>query len=385
MTHSPKIIKSTWPYFKKLLTYHGLDAITTYKNPSIWGGDQMKISGYNEYNFLLDINLCLSDRPSGLVRDRTNSIQFPFLTQTTGAWSIPDQNPDLETCFANRVKILESQHSVVNLLWSGGIDSTAMVAAWLKFGNGNTKIRILYSLDSVKENIEFFLHLRTVSHVELIEIGGSVFYNNNLDGIEISGGAGDDLTASVDDSFFKKVEWWGLQSCWKDFFWKKNHDQNFMDFCEKWFALSGRDITTVLQARWWFYINKMTPNATSRFVKTTHTMYDNFFNDPLFIAHFYHNIESLFASLSWKSYKQSFKNFIYDYYPDSDYRDNKCKENSGGATIFSNKSTLLKKAEEILCLSDGTSIRTENLPFLSQLEYRNKYGNQLDYLFHHDI
>jgi len=382
----PKILKTTWPYFNKFLTYHGLEITPTYDRPCIWAGDQVKISGYDHYNFLLDINLCLSNRPSGLVRDRTGSIQFPFQIQTADSWTVPNQNLDLETCFANRVIDIQSRHPVVNLCYSGGIDSTAMVVAWLKFSSKDTKIRVLYSLDSIKENIEFFLHLKTISHVELIDIGGNIFYDNNLDGIEICGGGGDDITASMDESFFKQVEWWGLQSSWKDLFWKKNPNQKFIDFCEKWFALSGRDITTVLQARWWFYVNKMSPYSPNRILQqSTNSINESFYNSRFFVAHFYHNIESLFSSPSWKSYKQSLKNFIYDYHPDSGYRDNKCKEGSSGAFIFASKSRLVKKTEEIFCLSDGTSIRTENLPFLSKTEYRNKYNNQLDYLFHHEI
>jgi len=377
----PKILTATWPYFQKLLQYHGLEFTTTYSDPCIWGGDLLKFSGFDDYNFLADINLCFSSRPNSVLRDCTDTIKFPFLTQSTGTWQIPTQVPDLETCFFNRVKNIEADNSIVNLLWSGGIDSTAMVVAWLKFANKDTKIRVLYSIDSIKENSGLFLHLHNLPHIELAEIGGNVFYKNTFDGVEINGGAGDYLTASVDESFFKEYEWWGLNSPWQDLFWKKNPNQNFMDFCQNWFALSGRDISTVLEARWWFYLNKMIPAAPSQIVTTTHVMSVSFFDYSLFKEYFYYNVNSLFASTSWNSYKQCFKNFIYDYHADDDYRNNKCKENSGGSTIFHMKKLLLNSKEEICTLSDGTSIKTKNMPFLSQYEYRQKYGHQLDYLF----
>jgi len=377
----PKILKTTWPYFQKLLQYHGLEFTPTYANPSIWGGDLLKFPGFNEYNFLADINLCFSSRPSGLLRDCTDTVKFPFLTQSAGTWQIPTHAPDLETCFFNRVKNIEADNPIVNLMWSGGIDSTAMVVSWLKFANKDTKIRVLYSIDSIKENPGLFLHLRTLPGIELAEMGGTVFYKNTFDGVEIHGSAGDFLTASVDESFFKEYEWWGLNSPWQDMFWKKNPNQNFMDFCEKWFALSGLDINTVLEARWWFYFNKMAPASPPRIVTNTHDMAISFFDYSSFKEYFYHNINSLFASTSWKSYKQSLKNFIYEYHDNADYRDNKCKENSGGATIFYMKKLLLTSKEEICTLSDGTSIRTKNMPFLSQYEYRQQYGHQLDYLF----
>jgi hypothetical protein len=377
----PKILNATWPYFHKLLRYHNVKFEFTYSDPCTWGGDQIKVEGFKDYNFLADINLCLSTRPGGLLRDRTKTIKFPFLVHSSGHWVAPTKSVGLEDCFFHRVKNLESQYEVINLLWSGGIDSTAMVVAWLKYSGNNSKTRVLYTLDSIKENTEFFLHLQTILNIELVEIGGKVFYQNDLDGVEIHGGAGDDLTASIDESFFSTHQWWTLQSPWRDFFWKKNPNQNFINFCEKWFACSGRDIDTVLEARWWFYLNKMAPPGPSRIIKKTHKTVESFYDDPLFTTHFFYNIDSLFASTSWKSYKQSIKNFIYDYYPDADYRDNKCKENSGGYTIFRNKSDYLNQTENICTLSDGTLIKTDHLPFLSRIEYRQKYGDKFNYLF----
>jgi hypothetical protein len=378
----PKILDTTWPYFQKVLGYHNLKISPTYHDPGIWGGDQVKIEGYPEYNFLLDINHCLSSRPSGQVRDRTNSIRFPFLIESSSTWTAPVGKMDLDTCFEMRVNDIETKFSTVNLCWSGGIDSTAMVVAWLKHAKKTTKIRILYSIDSIKENANFFLYLQTIKNLDLVEMGGKVFYQNNLDGIEVHGGAADDLTASIDESFFETHGWWTLQSPWKTFFWKKIPDQSFIDFCEKWFAFSGLEIKTVLQARWWFYFNKCKPSGRCNIIANDTDLRVSFYNHKLFDDYFSQNIDKLFYSSSWKSYKQSQKDYIHAYYPDDDYRQNKCKKNSGGYMIFSNKKQLIKKQEKIMELADGTSIQTNNLPFLSQHEYRGKYQDQLNYLFH---
>lgn len=380
--NTARISRTTWPYFHKILSYHGMKITPTYQDPGIWGGDQVKIEGFPEYNYLIDINACFSGRPSGLVRDRTHSIRFPFMVESSRRWEAPNQPINLETCFAQRVKHIESKFNTVNLLWSGGIDSTAMVVAWLKHADPATTIRILYSLDSVKENTSFFLHLTDVRRVDLIEIGGAYFYQNQLDGAEISGGAGDDLTASVDESFFSTHGWWTLQSSWKTFFWQKIPDQNFIDFCERWFALSGMEIETVLQARWWFYANKCTPPGMVRIVSDKNSKMISFFDHKLFDDYFFQNVDRLFHSASWKTYKQDLKDYIYSYHPDDDYRQHKCKENSGGYTIFANKAKLLKKQENIMELSDGTVVQTKNLPFLSEYEYRQKYQHTLDYLFY---
>jgi len=380
-----KICRTTWPYFQKVLSYHSLKSINTHHDPDIWGGDQVKIQGFPEYNFLSDINSCFSDRPGGLIRDRTDSIKFPFMVESSEKWKVPTKPVDLETCFFMRVKDIESKFDTVNLLWSGGIDSTAMIVAWLKNADPTTKIRILYSLDSIKENTSFFLHLHDIvdtKHIDLIEIGGTFFYRNQLNGAEVSGGSGDDLTASVDESFFNIHGWWTLQSSWKTFFWKKNPNQDFIDFCEKWFAFSGMEINTVLQARWWFYFNKCAPPGPCRIVKNNTNGISSFFNHKLFGDFFSQNIDRLFRSSSWNTYKQDLKDYIYSYHADDEYRRYKCKENSGGYFIFANKSQLVNKQENIMELSDGTVIRTNHLPFLSEYEYRQQYQTQLDYLFY---
>lgn len=378
----PKILDATWPYFQKFLIYHGLKITPTSNNPDMWGGDQQKVKGFTDYNFLLDINSCLSSKPGGLVRDTTNSIKFPFLTEPGMLWRVPTTNPDLETCFKSRVKQIEQNYQTVNLMWSGGIDSTSMVVAWLLFAEDSTKIRVLYTIDSIKENTGFFLHLQTVNRIELLEIGGSVFYNNNLDGVEIHGGGGDDITASIDESFFKTHGWWGLNTPWKDFFWKKIPDQKFIDFCEKWFSESGREVSTLLHARWWMYLNKMKPSTNRAWIVTKDSSTAiSFFSDPMFVTHFYHRIDSLISFTSWNTYKQSIKDFIHNYHPDENYRINKRKENSSGYVIVRHKSTILHSKEYICIMADGELVRTDNLPFLSAREYRKKYGNQLDYLF----
>lgn len=379
--NQPKISRATWPYFHKVLTYHGMNFELTHDHPSIWGGDQLRFPGYDDYNFLADINSCFSNRPSGLLRDRTGTVKMPFLTESAASWTVPTNNPDLEQCFCSRVKEIEARHQTVNLLWSGGIDSTAMVVAWLKYTSGHNQVRIFYSVDSIKENVGFFLHLKDQKQFELVEIGGNVFYQNDFDGVEVSGGSGDDVTASLDESFYHAHGWRQLQSSWKDFFWRSKPDDNFIDFCERWFSQSGREITTVLQARWWFYLNKMPPANRNRIAVKTAPMSETFFLDPGFLAHFYHRTESLIPRPDWTSYKISFKQFIFDYFPDQYYFNNKSKENSGGYTIFCNKSALLNKKEEICMLDNGTVIRTTNLPFLSCWEYRQQYGNTLDYLF----
>ena len=57
----PNIVKTSWPYFQKLLQYHGLEYYPTTERPNWWSGNQQKIKGFSEYNNLLNTN-CNIDR-----------------------------------------------------------------------------------------------------------------------------------------------------------------------------------------------------------------------------------------------------------------------------------------------------------------------------------
>lgn len=380
-----KIKHTRWPYFPKLLTYYGFEIEPTFHNPSHFGGNQYKISGYTDYNFLLDINSCLSTRPSNDIIDRTQTIIMPFKICPGRPWKKPVTNPKLEDCFENTVKKIESKYNVVNLLWSGGIDSTAMVVSWLKHSKDSTTLRVMFSIDSIGENSTFFCHLGGLKRIELIELGGNTFMEKKFDGCFVSGAAGDDITASVDESFFNHLGYQGIQSLWHDFFWKKKPNKKFIEFCEKYFFLSGIKIRTVLEARWFFYaMCKYNYGSPLTLLSKTNT-YESFFYNEIFENYFYHNIINLFGSDKWPDYKKIFKNYIFDYLPDYDYLNYKCKENSGNLLAFKDKEQFLNKKEYIFALNDGTLVNTDNLPFFSVYEYRKKYQNQFDYLFQNDL
>ena len=379
MSH-PEICHTRWPYFQKLLKIYNYDFEPTYHYPEHWGGNQQKIKGFEEYNYLLDINSCFSNRPSTDMVDRTGTVQMPFKINSGRLWKKPSSHLSLEECFEKGVERIESKYSVVNLLWSGGIDSTAMVVAWLKHVK-KAHIRIMYTITSIKENPGLFLQLKQFTNIELVEIGGSVYSKEKFDGCFIHAGASDQITASVDESFFEKLGYQGLQSSWQNYFYNKIKDKKFIEFCEKYFAISGLKIQTLLEARWWFYaMNKYKGPVPLTLLSKTNEI-ESFFDDENFENFFYFNTDKLFASTSWQSYKKFFKDYTFNFYPEKYYRDNKCKENSGNWSIFLDKDQFVKKKEYIMALTDGTLITTNNLPLFSEYEYRKKYNNTLDYLF----
>ena len=369
-------IYHTERFFGKILGYHDIK----------FSGDvQYKVEGFDQYNWLVDINSCFSTDPNGDIVDRTQTIRQPWLMHVCRPWITPTaKSLDLEQCFEKRVGELSCNGQTVNLFWSGGIDSTAMVVGFLKHCKNPAQIRVLYSTASQKEHPGFYLLLKTIPGIELVEFSGDVYLKQNLDGVFVSGDGSDDLTASLDWSFFEAHGWEVLHRPWKTFFYEHTHKSAFVDFCEQWFALSGRCIDTILEARWWFYtaakIQKF-PSSLAAAIHEHQPFPIGFFDCYEFEHYMWNNLNLIIPNKNYSSYKQFLKDYIFYFDGDSRYKKNKQKENSGQLVLFKEKKIILQDQRYIMLLADGTRVRTPNLPLISKHEYRRIYGHSLDYLF----
>jgi len=373
----------------KSLLYHTNDAlfnsILSFKNIEFTKvGNQRKIKNYNEYNYLIDVNNCFSTEPRGDIIDRTGQIQMPFNYHIDRPLAVKSTVLELDKCFELRITELCNTNNKLNLFWSGGIDSTAMVIGFLKHCSNLSQLRILYSTASMKENPNFYLDLLDNAQLEMVEFSGDVYMEQQLDGLFICGDGADDITASLDLSFYNEVGYNGLYSPWRDFFFKKSNDINFVNFCEQYFSVSQLPITTVLEARWWFYvmckIQRWAP-LLSEILNSDQPMAIAFFDTDEFETYSYFNIDKIIENQNYNSYKQFLKDYIYDYNKDLDYNTQKEKENSNQIAHYKNKLVALKSTRSIMILRDGTRIQTKNLPLLSNIEFTKDYGSSLDYLF----
>jgi len=379
----PSISLTVWPYFQKILTYHGLEYSPTCATPDRWNGHHQKIKGFDEYNYLLDINLCFSSRPAGDVRDRTLQTRMPYHMYVERTWTHPTTNLDLDSCFKSRIDELCQGSHKINLFWSGGIDSTSMVVGFLKHCKDLSRVRIMYSVTSRKENPGFFLLLEQHPDLEMLEMGGDVYMEQTVDGIFVDGAAGDDITASLDQSFFERLGWHRLNQPWQTFFYEKTQNSEFVNYCEEFFARSQRPIQTLLQARWWFYMcckNRGGAQLTA-LMQESGGAKTSFFYCQQFDDYMWHNVDQLLPNKKFSSYKQFFKDYIFEFDKNYNYHQTKTKVNSGQASLYRLKKEILTNNHWIMLLSDGNNIAVDHLPFLSEQSYRNKYGNGLDYLF----
>jgi hypothetical protein len=380
----PKLIQISSHYFKKLTAWQGFQTEPT------CGNQFFKIQGYHSYNNLLSINEIFSTAPRPMPVDRTLAINVPLKYKVRRPWKAPGAEISLSQALTQRVNSLIAQWpgQRINVFWSGGIDSTVAVDAFLSNMSDLSQLRILYTPYSYYEHPEFLTFLKKFPQVELVDISGTVYLDTQFDGIFITGDSGDEMHASLDDSFFEQYGYDSLGAPWQDFFKKQNSDPAFLEFCEQYFSRSGLPIHTVLEARWWFYINSKLNcvlfNKLPFWLDYPGFNFDRvqgFFDCKEYENHIAYNISSVIANENYNTWKQQLKDYCYKFDGCEQWHQVKSKVNSSQLSLYINKKTILKQLNWIGILEDGTRIHTPNLPWLSKKEFDCKYGTTLDYLW----
>lgn len=343
--------------------------------------------GFADYRGLVDINTMFSSEPKGDPLDRTGTLKLPLRYAIPRPWERPASPISLEEALQSRVKEIESRDQRINLMWSGGIDSTALVNAFLTFGSDGKKLRILYSPFSQYEHPEYLELLRS-RNIETVDISGTVYLDNYFDGVFVTGDAGDESHASIDQSFLEEFGYGVLSQPWRDFFWRRKPDQQFMDFCERYFKLPGMDIDSVLQARWWYYINSKAYciwsaklQFWSDYPDFTPDMLIPFYDCGPWERYIAHNLDRIMPEERYSSWKKDLRDFSLKHDNLRTYHETKKKTNSRQLWFYTLKKRTLKNLHALFILEDGTRVATANLPLFSKREYTAAYGDTLDYLW----
>lgn len=354
-------------------------------------GDLFKVPGYVDHNYLVDINRIFSASPGFGLCNRNGTTRHPVKYYSPKTMAVPVKVHSLEQAAEATVQNISSKNTKINVFWSGGIDSTFAVTAFLKHLSDLSQLRILYSPWSTYEHPEYIGFLKNFPQVELIDISGDVYMSTqSLDGYYVTGDGGDESHASVDEKFFNTHGFAALHSNWHDFFRQHNTDQKFIDFCQEFFASAGRPIVSVLEARWWFYITCKFYGHTFQ-IKWPFMLggYDNFFPDRL-ISFFdnehyqsfaYHNTDRIFVKDDYTCWKQFLKDYCYEFDQLENWWRTHKKLTSTQIFEYNFKKVALLDRRWLMYLSDGTRIATPNMPFFSAREFDNCYGQTLSGLF----
>lgn len=373
----PELLATNVQYFNKVLNWKNIDYTMV--------GDLFRIKGFDEYNKLIDINSAFSTYPFGEIVDRNKTTHQPLKFKVLRDWKKPTSCLTFDEIIERRVKEIVGYGKKINICWSGGIDSTTLLVGFLQHAP-HDQLRVIYTPYSVYENRAFHELLENkFSNVELLDISGDVYIQHKFDGIFVNGHGGDEHVASLDKSFYEQL---GpkVTSSWKDYFVDKNID---VEFAEKFFAESGKTISSILEARWYFYTRckaQVFPVNDNFFLnnqldnRVENTM--GFFDCDEFESFMYFHPELLLENPNdYKSHKQFMKNYIYRFDGNPEYLNDKEKTNSLQFVIYTRKKLVMLDFRYVALLSDSTTVRTPNLPFFSKKEFENIYGNSLDYLF----
>jgi hypothetical protein len=376
------------PTVKTVGLYSGL--ILKYKNYNTLQtkGKLIKYEGFTNYNYLIDINSVFSTSPKGNLYDRTHRIEGPLIFSPERDWKVPEKTVSLEYAMQSRVTEICNRNQKINILWSGGIDSTAILVAFLKYAPDHQQLKVIYSPFSTYEHPDFYNLLQSQTKIELHDVSGDTYFDLNLDGIVVSGNTGDEMHASLDQSFFETYGFDTLESSWKDFFYQCIPNDDFIDFCEYHFSAAGRDIVTVLDARWWFYAStKLTAilNASIPFFYHGQQAWDptqviGFFDCDVYEQFIYFNTDKIIPNKNYSSWRQFLKDFCYSYDGFDNWRTSKTKFDSGQLLAYQKKLQAVKDSRFLFLLDNGTYIRTPNLPFFSQQDWE-VVASQCDHCF----
>ncbi|CAB5214558.1 hypothetical protein UFOVP190_164 [uncultured Caudovirales phage] len=383
---SPKIYKTDPNYFDRLLQLHNIK----HRFPEI---PETKVSthiyfdGFTDYNYLVDIDLLLSKEAVGTVFDRLGIIKMPYQITAPRPWTNPVSVPSLEQVFEQRVHYIESLDNTINILYSGGIDSTVAMVAILKHGN-LSKYRVIYTKESIAENPYFYIILQNTPGIELVELTEDMFANNVYDGVFVNGNGGDTLNGQMEYDFFSQVGIDRLTRPWQEYFSIYNNDIKFLNFCEELFSRAFFSVNTLFEARWWYYtiyksakyraVGWLQPNDTLNNGKPAPVGFFEFYEYEHFNAL---TLDKIIPTGNYSSYKKLLKDYIFDFDQNVIYRDSKSKEVSSRLSTWWVKHSILQSREYMAILDNGERIATDNMPLITEREYRKKYGNRLDYLF----
>jgi hypothetical protein len=371
-------------YVKKIFDWRGQSAEVV--------GNILKVDGYVKHNWLVDVNSIFSKTPTGMLVDRTNFAKTPLRFDIPRPWKVPQESYTLEQALHLRVEKLINSGHMINLYWSGGIDSTTMITAFLKHAPARNQLRIFYSPFSTYEHPQYLTFLKKFNDLELIDLSGMTYINSKFDGLFLTGDGGDEFMASVDESFFDSNGRQLLDLPWQDLFYKLFPDDQFIEFCKNYFSQAGRPMTTVLEARWFFYAMCKSRYQLMRKLPLFAHHHDfvpaqllGFFDCEEFEKYIYWNLDHIIPGPSYQDWKLTLKQYCVNFDQCRDWFQNKKKVNSSQAQIYSNKKRIIEDTRSIFYLSDGQRIATPSLPLLSCKEFEKTYGNTLNYLFNdHD-
>jgi hypothetical protein len=300
------------------------------------------------------------------VVDRTKTLSFPFSEYLLDQYIIDDAYREAgknvrisfnQAAITQANEFLDSQQPLY-VLWSGGIDSTAILVAFLQTGRPLDNVTVILNYSSITEYKLFYeQHIKARFKILVTEEAMLLMSFNKLDGIVISGDQGDQLVGSPLSTFI-------LQRMPAGSLGAKFNYMNFSALCNAkglteqstkcWYELysstfdkAPRKIETMFDLAWWHEFNFKWQKAAS-------VMYLRIHKDIKWKT-FYSGLAFQYWSIHYKpeltNIKAEVKDFVYNFTGDKNYQINKIKHPSStlyyavpaGAAVNENFETIQQK------------------------------------------
>jgi len=291
--------------------------------------------------------------------DRMQKIEFPYGFKLYDGFELPTDlsNFDLtyaQVCDKRASELLKQSDETglpIYVMYSGGIDSTTVLVAFLRqreYSKLKDQLIILLNSDSIDENPNFYYnHIRGKFKIESSEHISYVFDGRGI----IVGGEhndqvfGTDIVGKLLNIFtMEDIKKSYKTELFKTFLIKKGMSEEAADY---WFRLmvwhaeqAPCEIKSTFDLFWWLNFSFKWQTVWFRLLLRIDARYHKNLNQAWLDKHYKHFFTSTdFQKWSmlnpdkkihdtWTSYKFTAKDYIYDYTKDAFYRDNKDKRGS---------------------------------------------------------
>jgi hypothetical protein len=377
------------PHFKDLLKFYGIE-VGFEGDPLTWGRKQKEFGYFTCKGYSDQLNLFrlfriatggLNSYVFGDIGDSTGTLKLPYKF-CTPKWEIPPYVPDdFELCMEKAVQHYVNNFDHCSILCSGGVDSSAIVCAFIKYAPKD-KFSIAYTDQSIQEH-PFLFEFLTKNNFSIFRLEDIRI--SQLPGAVVHGMHGDSVLTLV--SLYSKqnilLDPW--QSAISEQDWEDAYSE-LMEFSENYLSLYGKDKPTV--ADLCIYVKTMTRyNFSYNHCHYEHDLDINtvssFFKFGDFDRWTYHHgVNPLINSHLPPYYKLPLKKTVFSVLKDENYLLNKSKESSQHLWDIRCNSQQPGLNAEIDYFIDYTG---ERVRAKSLFEYREKYGTRFDsyFRFHH--
>jgi len=322
--------------------------------------------------FLIGLNGVFSEKANAT--GSTNQPRFYKFDQRLTFDAVADPvllaPKSLDAVVADRAQSIVDLDRPLKLFWSGGIDSTLMVAAILPKIKHRDQVAIYHTCESLRENPLFIDHVQSFN-VKTVMWSDAWSTPFAADDVVVTGTSSDEITGSLDQSFFAQYGN-SLSGTWQDFFLQHRKSDQFIARCEQLFAQCPVEIQTVFDARWWFYFYiRHTYYARRDWNINLENDFEHnvvqFYNCADFDSWSMLNKHSLYGD-RYSDYKYCFKQAIHDRWPNDDFLRNKEKVNSYVSDQWVTKKNAVLKQSYLFIYKSNTGFKTfrpSQYPFVS--------------------